>query len=606
MKLQNTMREYPIRQRLLTWFVLQMAVVLLLSGFLIHRSVVDSLAIIQLNSENIVNETGRDMADAIDAMESVTMFPITRTITGPPFMYRYLSFPNYYTGFYNQNLYYKDIEDRSNQIFRLYPNVRSTGVVDMQNGLVYMTPSLMSSIKDTLPDAAWMEALSTLRGQAMLIPPESFAQLDYVARPNVAWLGRAIISAEGLEKLGYVFCATDMTGSLAYFERSRLFDSQEFALLDDDGALLLGELPGGVPQPLWEAISAAAPGTGTSSVRVGGMLYEFRRFAKGYTCLVKTPFSGIIALAARQNAALAALLLLLVLATVVVTRSVLASITRPIKQLAAACEKITEGDFAVVAEQSGNDELTAFTGSFNTMLAEINRLIEEVYKKDALRDSIEIQMLRSQINPHFFYNTLETIRAQAEQNDEPEIAEMALLMAKTLRYGISSPGELVPLWQELHYLQLYTQLQKLRFKDDLQFVVAVDAAMHQKRVIKMLLQPMIENSIYHGFQSRSGRGTITLMGYTDGGRLVFQVIDDGVGMDEETVRRLNGYVNDENELFKSLGLRNINRRIKLVYGAEYGLHIESRPQRGTMITVSIPDRGNAEQEAPDEMFSFGG
>ena len=249
------------------------------------------------------------------------------------------------------------------------------------------------------------------------------------------------------------------------------------------------------------------------------------------------------------------------------------------------------------------DEMHSLIVSFNMMSAHIGRLIEEVYKKNLLQAETEMQLIRSQINPHFVYNTLEAIRAAAYARGESDIADMTALLGKTLRYGVTRQSGEVTVEQELFHLKDYIALQMTHLSRRLDVYVNVDAHLYPCRMIPLVLQPLVENAIYHGLPEHEQNVTIRILGYEEAGNMVFTVSDDGPGIPEDRLRSLQAYIRGENDDFTSIGLRNTHRRLVLNYGAAYGLSIRSLAGHGTVVTVRMPcspaEKGARDDTDPD-------
>ena len=246
------------------------------------------------------------------------------------------------------------------------------------------------------------------------------------------------------------------------------------------------------------------------------------------------------------------------------------------------------GDFSTHIQVDSTDEVGMLSASYNSLLDKINELIQEVYVEKITSSELELQMLQAQINPHFLYNTLESISMMAAINNDDATADMAALLGSLLRYSISDFNRLVTLSDELAQLRKYIQLQEQRFHSQYQIDVNIDPKFYTITTPKMILQPIVENAIYHGMASvRSGGKILVTAEQPDRSTLLLTVHDNGTGMTEQQVKDLNGYINEENNLFKSIGMRNVNRRIQLFCGLEYGLTIESSPAKGTTVYVRI-------------------
>jgi len=204
------------------------------------------------------------------------------------------------------------------------------------------------------------------------------------------------------------------------------------------------------------------------------------------------------------------------------------------------------------------------------------------------QSKLELQMLQSQINPHFIYNTLESISMMATIHDDDTTSEMASNLGSILRYGINKTKEEVTVKEEIDNLEKYIYLQDIRFHSVYRIVIQVDPELYSVDIVKLILQPIVENAIYHGMKDIRSGGEILVRGYqTDKKTMIFEVEDNGSGMSAELTRDLNDYINDRNNLFHSIGLRNVNKRIKIKYGEEYGLTILSEANF-TKVVVKLP------------------
>jgi two-component system sensor histidine kinase YesM len=227
---------------------------------------------------------------------------------------------------------------------------------------------------------------------------------------------------------------------------------------------------------------------------------------------------------------------------------------------------------------------------FNQMLERIDGLIGEVADGRLRKKEAEMRALQSQINPHFIYNTLETIRMMAELNDDDRVSAMTYNLGQMLRYSLTKGVEVGTVASELEHLEHYLFLQNMRFND--KFTLKLDVPDHIKRLpmLKLVLQPIVENSIYHGLEKREGPGEISISAYHLGTDTYFVLSDDGVGMSKETVYKINDRFNKliyDKDSKGGIGLQNVNERIKLHYGSEYGLQVESRLGQGTKVIMKI-------------------
>ncbi len=265
-------------------------------------------------------------------------------------------------------------------------------------------------------------------------------------------------------------------------------------------------------------------------------------------------------------------------------------ITVPVKKLMLLMSLVEKGNFDVRIRMDSKNELGKLARTFNKMTVRVKKLITDVYLEKINQRELELQMLKNQINPHFLYNTLESMRMVAEYNNIPKIADMAFLLGKILRFGINTSKEIVSVKEELEYLNDYIKLQNYRFGNSFKASFLVDEAILDSRVIKLILQPVVENAIYHGLSSRAGEGTLVIAAEKAGKDIIFSVRDNGLGMKKETLLLLNDYLQGLNNQFSSIGLKNVHKRIQLYYGPEYGIRIESIEGEGTSVILAVPEK----------------
>ena len=270
------------------------------------------------------------------------------------------------------------------------------------------------------------------------------------------------------------------------------------------------------------------------------------------------------------------------------SRFVAKSITLPIQRLCDSMERVQEGDFSVsdIVVDSEN-EIGSLTKSFNVMTQRIHELMAQNIREQEAKRKSELNALQSQINPHFLYNTLDSIIWMAEGKKNEEVVLMTASLARLLRQSISNEDELVSIGQEIEYARGYLTIQKMRYKDKLEFRIEVEPSILNIRLIKLVLQPVIENAIYHGLKYKESRGLLLVKGFMKNGNAVLQVIDDGVGMDQETLDHI--YERHKVDYHSNgVGIYNVQKRLQLYYGNEYGIVYESKPGEGTTATITIP------------------
>lgn len=283
---------------------------------------------------------------------------------------------------------------------------------------------------------------------------------------------------------------------------------------------------------------------------------------------------------------------------------------RRVSQLRNSMHRISLGDYEIMGQFSGDDELTDIFRDLKTTADNI-REREKAYYQEIIQNQqltnrqqqIEYKMLESQINPHYLYNTLEMIRMQALSHRDIAVGNSVLMLSRTMHYVLESyHRRFVTLSEELEHVTNYLRIQKLRFDDRVNWDFYIDEGVHadQYRILPLLLQPIVENAVTHGLESKTHEGHISVIAEAIGEEVHLTVIDNGNGMDEtqlqKTIRRMDDRHWEESG---HIGLKNTNQRIKLFYGEQYGLRVTSELGIGTQIMMILPANppGKEEQDA---------
>jgi len=259
-------------------------------------------------------------------------------------------------------------------------------------------------------------------------------------------------------------------------------------------------------------------------------------------------------------------------------------ITQPIKELEASMEAVQEGNFDIQLDIDGEYEVVQLTKSYNVMIRKIRNLMDQILIEQEAKRKSELSSLQAQINPHFLYNTLDSIVWMAEHEKHEDVILMTSSLASLFRISISKGQMIIPVRKEIDHAKHYLTIQKMRYKDKFTFKFEIDETIYDYEVLKLILQPIIENSIYHGIRHMVDEGEITIRGYLKEDHLYFEVEDDGLGMSEEVIQ--NVLYEEANE--QGVGLNNVHERIRLMYGKQYGLEIESEIEEGTKIIFKLP------------------
>ncbi|WML33964.1 sensor histidine kinase [Clostridium sp. OS1-26] len=281
------------------------------------------------------------------------------------------------------------------------------------------------------------------------------------------------------------------------------------------------------------------------------------------------------------------IIILGILFVIAISTSLSAKISKPIKELEKCMKLVEEGRFDVEINVEGEYEVVRLSKAFNLMVLKITNLMEQIVKEQEGKRKSELNALQAQINPHFLYNTLDSVVWMIENEKNQEAVTMITALARLFRISISKGKNIITIKEELEHAKNYLIIQKVRYKNKFQFKIEVQEEVLNYSTIKLILQPIIENSIYHGIECSVDEGEIFIYAGIEDNKLLLMVKDTGLGMSEELVENI--LVTEHRESRGSgVGIKNVDERIKLCYGKEYGLKIESELEVGTTVKIYLP------------------
>ena len=372
------------------------------------------------------------------------------------------------------------------------------------------------------------------------------------------------INNVGIGSRGYCFLL-DSDGNLVYHPQQQLI----YADLKSENTADLAGMADGVYDN--GTVITCVKSVGDSGWRVVGVSYVDELVDRNMSEMVR----------------LSLMLGVLVLVAAVLTSWVLSNLLgRPLRGLAQAMERFeTDADHFTYHPVGGTREVQELSASFSHMVVRIQQLMVTVRQEEINLRKTELKALQAQINPHFLYNTLDSIAWMCEQGQNADAVQMVHALARLFRISISKGHELIPIAKEIEHAESYLQIQKYRYKNRFSYDFQVDPSCLDYLCNKITLQPIIENAINHGLDLLVEEGHIQVEVKPDGDDIVFRVIDDGVGMSPEQVKAI---MNQKPKDHTGIGIKNVNDRLKIYFGKQYGLRIESVPDEGTCVEIRMP------------------
>ena len=309
-------------------------------------------------------------------------------------------------------------------------------------------------------------------------------------------------------------------------------------------------------------------------------------------------YADILSSVNRQNAKSILIFAVSVLVSVSIILIFSRSFGRRVERFRVQMHRAAEGNFEL-EEIGGNDEIASLYDYLGTMIGEIQRLLAQIYQEKLHADRLVIQqkdaefkMLASQINPHFLYNTLETIRMKARKSGQGDIEEIAKMLAKIMRSYIQISETDTSIKKEIELVECYLKIQRYRFGERIQYHLEVDPALSEYKILPLVIQPIVENSIIHGLESKEGQGNIRICVSRQEKGVAISVEDDGLGIPAPQLETMRQRLNRYDEKGRHIGVANVHQRVRLKYGEDYGVNIESEENRFTRVEIHLPPQEN--------------
>lgn len=373
-------------------------------------------------------------------------------------------------------------------------------------------------------------------------------------------------------------------------------------LLSGDNTVLSSENGAGrnLPEDIAASLSQSVPGT-WNTIEIDGIpcyTYSAALPPAGWTLVSVVPYTDIYSVARALRNEMIGIMAVVAGAAYAAALYLSSHMLRRIWLLSETMQKVEEGDVEVRFHSEGKDEIGQLILHFDHMMVRIQQLMEEKVRYGFEIKNLELKALQAQINPHFLYNTLDTINCMAIQKSVPEIAGVATSLATFYKISLSRGKDRIPVRDEILHAMMYLRIQNARFENRIHAKWDISPEIENLYIIKIVLQPIIENAAIHGIYEREdGTGTITVHGYREGEDVYIEVADDGIGMSREKIDAV--FSTPPGEIAREpggYGVKNIIDRLQIAYGYEYGLACKSVPGSGTVVTIHIP----AVSEIPQE------
>jgi len=403
--------------------------------------------------------------------------------------------------------------------------------------------------------------------------------------------------ATPLQNLGYVALDFGIEQIAANWDPFQLDADSRISILDETGRILFDSDSKKMGQ---QADSSLTKGTTLTSYTITGsdgyrqLVCTYRSQFSGWTFVTYDSVDYLMQGAAALLGSVVAITVMAALLAILVSLILARGLLQPVRRLRDAMWKVHSGDLLAHVDIRSRDEIGELGLVFNEMLQRIRHLVDEVYTTQLREKESQLEALQAQINPHFLYNTLENIRSIANLEGIDSIERIAKSMSRMFRYSIKPGGPFSTIGEEIIHIRDYLEIVAIRFEGKIQVKIEVPAELEPYPIVRLILQPIVENSIHHGLGLKRGSGSLQVTAVRDGEDILLVVEDDGIGIDEATLSDLNASFRARTKSTlrargeTGVGLGNVHGRIAMYFGEGYGLTIESVVSQGTKVTVRIP------------------
>lgn len=534
-------------------------------------------------TQNIVQQMNQNIDSYIDYMENIAYM-----ISSNEDVQQYLFGENVDDGTRERLInQFKTILDGRSDIRNL-GIIGSNGRKLINDGKQSVNPDLKLSTQEW-----YLEALQKPEGP--LLTSSHVQHIISGERPWVITLSRGIrnFSNSG-EKEGVFFIDLNYSAISELCDQNTIGKKGYAFILDESGNIVYHPQQQQLYNELQTENIDLIVDSKEDTVRTGkgnrGKLYSISRSNKtGWTVVGCMSVSELLRKSNQAQSIYVLISALLMIVALLFSRFLAKSLTYPLQRLRDSMSRVQEGHFdGADVEIDSENEIGSLTKSFNVMTHRIQDLMEQNVKEQEAKRKSELKALQSQINPHFLYNTLDSIMWMIESERYQDAVFMVHALGKLFRISLSRGRNIITVGEELQHAGSYLDIQKYRYKNKFTSFFEVEEGIEKYRTIKLIIQPLIENAIYYGMEYMDGEGEIYIRAYTKDQELFIEVADNGPGMPEEQVAGLLTEESETRSRGSGIGLKNVHQRIQLYFGTEYGLEIESEPDEGTTVRIHLP------------------
>ena len=458
------------------------------------------------------------------------------------------------------------------------------------NGTAYKS-NFFSGKEGRWTETSWYQEILHAPGTVWLGPHQGAFTVETIGQPIIT-CGQSITDKASGRSLGVILVDIEVR-TIEELMRGNLGGRGYIGLLDEHGKIVSGirglPLDNGVEEELFRLATRGGEGSPARESRAGPyLMYSQELGINAWQTVGLIPKRELTRDMASITKLIAILFTAICLLDVLAALYFTARLTNPLKKLMLLMKRVETGDFQVNMDITAGDEIGRLAESFNLMVRRLDDSRRQLFANQQKLRKAQLAALQAQINPHFLYNTLDSVCWLAREEKKSEIISTVTALTRLLRIGLSKGDEIISIGQEIEHVRNYLVIQKMRYGSILDYAIQVPEELQDCRIVKLVLQPLVENALYHGIKNKNAPGVIDIRAAQDNGAIVFRVSDTGIGMAADKIRALEQALRDPEGRTDSFGLRNVSDRIRICFGNGHGLSFASVPGEGTTVSFSIP------------------
>ncbi len=483
----------------------------------------------------------------------------------------------------------KDYYDLSDSLENIHNKSDNFSIkMYVRDGLVYSDERVKLFNVNSIVDSIWYTRLNSGNTNILWCPPSYLSETENsISAARIIWNHTSLTEKAGILKIDLptdqiknILCKANITKNGEVY----IQNEEEILILYSDNPVIPGnilntDIINRVNENSWSL----------QNVNSKKVYIQYQNLAlTGWKLVSVIPSEDVLQSSNQLRDMMLFLMLLVGMIAYTLAYFISNAHIKRIDQILGKMKQVQKGNLNVSVLNCGNDEIGELAKNFNYMIDKINDLYEEQFKSGIAVKNAELKALQAQINPHFLYNSLDLINCIALNYKIPEINSMVQSLTKFYKLSLNKGRDLVSIKDEIEHVIVYTRIQNIRFDDKICLEINIPAELYSYQTLKIILQPLVENAIMHGiFEKEDKIGTIHITGFQESSEtIIIRIQDDGVGMSEEKIKAM--FLQDDSKSIHGYGVKNINDRIKLCFGDQYGLLFQSEPGKGTTVEIRFP------------------